>query len=48
VTKPALIPIEKPRAATGGGGEWEINQILLEESTDVPSSKLKAKNTARQ
>jgi hypothetical protein len=43
VTKPALIPIEGPREATGGG-EWEPNQILLQEPTYVKSLNPKAKN----
>jgi hypothetical protein len=35
---------EGPREATrGGGGEWEPNQILLQELTYVPSSIPKSK-----
>jgi len=39
VTKLALIPIEGPREATGGGGEREPNQILSQEPAYVPTSK---------
>jgi hypothetical protein len=34
--------LERPREATGGG-EWETNQIILQELAYVPSSNLKAK-----
>jgi regulatory protein YycH of two-component signal transduction system YycFG len=35
---------DEPRQATrGGGGERELNQILLQEPTYVPSSNPKAK-----
>jgi hypothetical protein len=32
-----------PREATGEGGEWELNQILLREPIYVPSSNPKPK-----
>jgi hypothetical protein len=36
--KPTMSIPEGPREATGGGGgEWELNQILLQESAYVPS-----------
>jgi hypothetical protein len=34
---------EGPREATGGGGEWEPNQIILQEPTYIPGSSPKAK-----
>jgi hypothetical protein len=42
VTQSALIKIEGLREATGGG-EWEPNQILLQELAYVLSLNLKAK-----
>jgi hypothetical protein len=36
--------IEEPREVTGGGGgEWEPNQVLLQEPANVPSSNPNAK-----
>jgi hypothetical protein len=34
---------DRGRRSEGGGGEWEPNQILLQEPTYVPRSNLKAK-----
>jgi hypothetical protein len=42
VTKSALIPIEGLREVAGGG-EWEPNQILLQETAYVLSSNPKSK-----
>jgi hypothetical protein len=45
VTKLALIPIEGLEKATrgGGGGEWELIKILMQELAYVPSSNPKVK-----
>jgi hypothetical protein len=38
-----VLQYEGPREVTGGGGERESNQILLQESAYVPSSNYKVK-----